>query len=170
MAAFEEQDQYTDYIGDDHYLFCWEFRLQSLEEHYGSYYGLPVIAALLQGLKALSEGDGAEKDARFTIWLGDHGAHYWVGVLSDLSANVTNLLGQFFTPVEGYDTSEFGPLSEMGLRPQFRYEAGRIIEYSDESMAGTQRVDDDEWYGSGLTIHYRLAEPAFLVGGERYRG
>lgn len=155
-------EQYTDYISQNHQLLCWEFSPETLEQHYGSYYGWPVKSALLQGLKALSTSSHEQmRDTRFTIWLGDYGPYYLLGVPSQLSPQVTNMLGQLFAKVVGYCTSEFGALSELPLKPAFRYERGLVIEYSDESVVGTERIDDDEWYGSGLTILHRIAMPVF---------
>jgi hypothetical protein len=155
-------EQYTDYISENHSLFCWEFSPEELEQHYGSYYGLHVKSALLQGLKSLAMSRNKRlRDRRFTIWMGDYGPYYLLGVSSQLSSQVTRVLERLFVEVVGYKTSEFDDLSRLRLKPVFRYESGRVIEYSDESVVGTEKIDDDEWYGSGLTILHRMAAPVF---------
>ena len=155
-------ERYTDYRSENHSLVCWEFSPEELEQRYGSYYGLHVKSVLLQGLKSLATSRNKKlRDRRFTIWMGDYGSYYLLGVSSQLSSQVTRLLERFFVEVVGYKTSEFDDLSKLLLKPAFRYESGRVIEYSDESVVGTEKIDDDEWYGSGLTILHRIAAPAF---------
>jgi len=155
-------NQYTDYISENRSVFCWEFSPEELEQHYGSYYGRPVKRALLQGLKLLAMSRNKRlRDRSFTIWMGDYGPYYFLGVSNRLSSQVTQLLERYFFEVVGYKTSEFGSLSELLLEPAFRYENGHVVEYSDESVVGTEKVDDDEWYGSELTLTHRIARSVF---------
>lgn len=167
MAEYDLIKRHTDYISSNHEVFCWAFRLDVLEKTDG----MPVTTALFQGLKDLSESKNKRlRDRRFTIWMGDDARmFYWVA-MSHPAVAVTNLLCRHFSRVAGYETSESALLTQLPVMPRFRYERGQVIEYSDRDLVGTWRVDDGDWYGSGLTVLRRYAASASLASGERYGG
>lgn len=101
--------------------------------------------------------------------MGDYGRYYWVAVPGNLSARVSKVLSPYLEQAVGFRTTDFGTIPEVPLVPAFRYQMGQVIEYSDDSVAGTDYVDDEENYGSGLTIRRRVAMPAELLGREKYR-
>jgi len=170
MSNDEIIEKYTDFISLNQRLICWGFRIEILEKSYEGCYGDPVKRALLQALKALSQsGNKRLRERSFTIWIGDYGWGYWVGIPSKISSDVVELIGKFLKSINGYEILEFGSVSVMSLIPKFRYEKRKVIEYSDFDLAGSERLDDEDWYGTGLVIHYRNTEPAFIIGEEKYQ-
>lgn len=162
----EQLERYTDYIDMSQEVFCWEFSLSAGDDIYDT-----VKTELLRGLKALSESKNRRlRDRRFTIALGDDAVWYYYVAITRPATDLTRFLNRYLIPIEGYDTSEFAFLNTVKALPRLRYEAGQVIEYSDADLAGTWRDDDDDWYGSGLRIQYRYAQPSFLLGSERYAG
>src|SRR5207247_16060 len=94
----------------------------------------------------------------FIVWVGDSGQGFWVGVPQSTPQRVRDMLEVALQSVDGYEMSYKSPHLSFELVPGYRYEKGEVIEYLDE-LAGTTRVDGDEYYGSGLTIHYRARVP-----------
>ena len=145
--------RYTDYIPTQQYLISWGFNPESLDNTYRGANALPVTRALLHGLKAISESKNKRlRNRRFTIWMGDYYLWYWVGIPGRISCLVTDVLDRFFRKITGFETLGYGELATMQLVPMFRYEAGRVIQYVDMEVAGKERVDGDDNFGSGLTM------------------
>lgn len=169
--AWEEiYEKHTDYIRESQFVICWGFDLEALEEADSGYYAWPVKVALLQGLKAGAASRSKRvRERSLTVWVGDYGRYYWVAVPGNLSAQVVRVLSPYLEQAAGYDTTDFGRIPEVPLVAAFRYQMGQVIEYSDESVAGTEYVDDEENYGSGLTIRRRVVMPAELLGREKYQ-
>ncbi len=67
-----------------------------------------------------------------------------------------------FRSVPGYEMPLNSPDFSYLLVPRYRYAQGQVIEYAGE-LAGTSRIDDEKWYGSGLTIHYHDRVPEGAV-------
>jgi hypothetical protein len=76
---------------------------------------------------------------------------------------VVLLLGRRLRLVSGYTTQEFAHTGTLAPLELFRYDHGRIIQYSDESVAGQERPDR---YGAGVTVSYRMTWdlPLWLSG------
>lgn len=72
---------------------------------------------------------------------------------ASLSAAVVEILDHHLQRVAGYHTLEYGYASSLQFTAFFMYDHGRVIEYSDDSVAGKER---DDAYGSGVTVSYRL--------------
>ena len=175
-AEISEHDRlmlFTDFIGEDHRLWCYLFRLEVLEKT-ATIYSTPVIKALLSGLRELMQSRNKRvRERAFTIWGGDYFAfdsYFVVAVPRELPVQVTEVLRRRFELVEGYSTMEGGSLPIVPVVPWFRYEGGTVIEYSDDSMCGKTRLDDDENYGSGLMLHFRQNLPVELNGGRECYG
>jgi hypothetical protein len=133
---------------------CWGFELARLTEVYGNYYSPGVFKALLEGLKELSESKNESlRESQFVVWGGDYFESFWVGVPADISADVTEVLGRHLRGVAGYHTQEIGHFASLSLTALFRYDRGRFIEYSDDSVAGQEGSDK---YGVGVKVSYRL--------------
>ena len=168
----ETFEQHTDYIPTQQYLICWGFNAETVEKVYsGGPSPFPVTRALVHGLKAISESKNKRlRDQRFTIWMGSYYLWDWVGIPGRISSQVTDVLDRFFRKITGFETLGYGELATMQLVPMFRYEAGRVIQYVDMEVAGKERVDGDDNFGSGLNIIYRMDMPAFVMGEEMYQG
>lgn len=136
-------------------LLCWGFDVQMLAEAYGGYYEAGVFKALLTGLKELSESKNKRKREREFLICGGYYLHdtFWIGVSSSLNADVTNILARHFREVAGYDSQEYSGSAPLPFVALFRYEYGRIIEFS--------AVSDGECsdaYGSGVKVSYWLLD------------
>jgi len=170
-------DKHTDFISEYQDIMIWGFYFETLREgHSAGDYSVPVRRALLSALRSISELKNKRiRGARFTIWMGDYGPQnefFCVGVPSKLSYTVTDILSSYLTGLEGFEFLECGRIPYVPLIPVYRYEAGKVIEYtSDESLAGKKKIDDGEEYGSGLKILYRIDECAEALDmKERYQG
>lgn len=98
----------------------------------------------------------------------------WFLVPDELPYRVTDILSSYLNRLVGLEFMECGSISYVPLIPIYRYEPGKVIEYTcDESMAGIERIDGDKGYeyGTGLTIIYRVNLPAeALDEEEKYQG
>jgi hypothetical protein len=113
-----------------------------------------VFKSLLIALKELSESKNKRvREGQFTVWCGEYLDGLWIGVPGSLSAKITNILRSHFKQVTGFYSQEYGDTSYLPFTLFFRYDRGRVIEYSDDSVAGQERLDA---YGAGVTVHYRL--------------
>lgn len=159
---------HTDFIAENQPLIAWLFDKRSLGDPTAGASETPVVRALLSGLRELSESpDKRLRDSAFTIWLGDHEGHFCVGVPHRTSPHVLDLMSVQLRSVPGYWGTDYLP-REARLGPTFRYEGGRVIEYSEDEFAGTDRLDDGRGYDSGLTFALRTWRPAAQLGRERY--
>lgn len=70
-----------------------------------------------------------------------------------LSAAVVGILNQHLQRVAGYHTLEYGYAPSLQFTVFFMYDHGRVVEYSDDSVAGKEC---DDAYGSGVAVSYRL--------------
>ena len=171
-------DKHTDFISEYQDILIWGFHFEKLLETYETGdYSVPVRKALLLALRSISESKYKRiQGARFTIWMGDYGPQnefFCVGVPSKLSYTVTDILSSYLTGLEGFDFLECGSIPYVPLIPIYRYEEGKVIEYtSDETLAGKKKkIDDEEEYGSGLKIIYRIDECAEALDmKEKYQG
>jgi hypothetical protein len=135
-------------------LLCWGFELRLLGEAYGKVYGDEVFKAILEGLKDLSQTKNrCIREQRFALWCGDYSDGFWVGVTAKLSSEVVEILGCHLQRVAGYRHKRYGHIASLQLTPFFMYDHGRVIEYSDDSVAGLERQDA---YSSGMMVSYRL--------------
>jgi len=170
-------EKHTDFISEYQDILIWGFYFETLLETYNvGNYSVPVRRALLCALRSISESKNKRiRGARFTIWMGDYGSQnefFCVGVPIRLSSRVTDILSAHLTGLHGFEFLEGGSIPSVPLIPIYRYEAGKVIEYtSDESLAGKKKIDDEEEYGSGLKITYRIDECAeSLEMKEKYQG
>lgn len=146
--------QHFDLIVSPKRLLCWAFELRRLIEAHGDVYGAEVFKSILEGLKQLSESENKRtRRCHFALWGGDYLGSFSVGVPTSLNAEVMEILGLHLRRVTGYYTQEFGYTASLPFSPLFTYDAGRVIEYSDDSVAGQEYPDA---YGSGVTVNYRL--------------
>lgn len=151
------QEPHTDYISDDPVsvvAFCFDV---AILERIASFYSTPPYKALMAGLRDLSRcSDSNLRNSIFTIYAGDSlemvGAIFVVAIETE-SPELTDFLARYFRNVSGYIGVEAS--SSRDLIPTFRYDSGFIIHYSDPELAGTSSKDNDDWYGSGLTIFHR---------------
>jgi hypothetical protein len=158
MNAFDDnnvkpQNIHTDLARPPGLLLFWGFDVQLLAQAYGGYYEGGVFKALLTGLKELSESKNKRKRERdFTMW-GGHYLHdtFWIGVPSSLSAEVTDSLSRHLWQVAGFSSQEYSDYVTHPFIAIFRYDHGRIIEYSVVSDG----VCSDA-YGSGVDVSYQL--------------
>lgn len=154
---------YTDFIPEHVHLSTWGFDIETLQSHSGNTYDTHVVRALLGALAVLGGStDSTARGCDFVIWLGDRGKGFWVGVPSSVPDAVKTLLAASFRSVPGYEMPLNSPDFSYLLVPRYRYAQGQVIEYAGE-LAGTSRTDDEKWYGSGLTIHYRDRVPEGAV-------
>ncbi|MCE5216112.1 hypothetical protein LLH03_03675 [bacterium] len=131
----------------------------------------PVLTAVLRSLRTLSESPRKRlRDRCFTIWAGEHGDHFCVGLPQRISAEVAEFMACDLRTVSGYEAVRYVSTPYVPLSPALRYERGRVIQYSGECVAGVERLDDHRWYGSGLTILHRVWLPAAILGKEKYQG
>ena len=145
---------HTDFIAEEQDLVCWQYSLDALEMECPLFPMRPVFAGVLRSLRALSESRRKRlRDRSFTIW-----------------ADVAEFMACDLRTVPGYEAVKFVSAPYVPLSPAFRYERGHVIQYSEQCVVGMERLDDDRWYGSGLTILHRVWLPASLVGKEKYQG
>jgi len=170
-------EKHTDFISEYQDVLIWGFYFETLREgHSAGDYSVPVRRALLSALRSISESKSKRiRGARFTIWMGDYGPlneFFCVGVPIRLMSRVTDMLSAHLTGLDGFEFLEGGSIPYVPLIPVYRYEAGKVIEYtSDESLAGKKKIDNEEEYGSGLKIIYRIDECAEALDmKERYQG
>lgn len=162
---------HTDFIAEEHDLVCWQYSLGTLEREYPLFPVRPVFAAVLRSLKALSESPRKRlRERSFTVWAGDHGDCFCVGLPQRISAEVAEFIACDLRSVPGYEAVRYVSTPYVPLSPALRYERGRVIQYSEECVVGMERLDDDRWYGSGLTILHRVWLPAAILGKEKYQG
>jgi hypothetical protein len=136
-------------------LLCWGFEVRLLTEAYGNYHEAGVFKHLLTGLKELSESTNKRKRERdFIVWGGYYLLDtFWIGVPGRLNAEVTDILARHLWDVTGYDSQEHSDAAALPFVALFRYDHGRIIEYS--------AVSDGECsdaYGSGVKVSYQLLD------------
>lgn len=121
---------------------------------YGNYYVTGVFKALLEGFGELSERkEKRPRECHFAVWGGDHLDSFWIGVPANLNADVVEVLGGHLRRVAGYLTLEYGHAASLSFIALFRYDRGRVIEYSDDSIAGQESQDA---YGAGVKVSHRL--------------
>lgn len=135
-------------------LLCWSFELRFSAKGGGYLDPDEVFKSLLTALKEISESKNKRvRECQFTVWCGEYLDGLWVCVPANLNARVTNILYSHFHQVPGFYLQEFGDGASLPFTLFFRYDRGRVIEYSDDSVAGQERLDA---YGAGMTVHYRL--------------
>jgi len=157
--------KYTDFIPEKNFIMGFGFPREMVDNDAINFPG-DVYKPLLKALTMIQQSKNKYiRERAFTIWVGDFNMRFWVAVPDRLSLKVTNIMRTCF--LNKFCVS-FGETEHTSLVPQFRYQYGYIIEYGDDSTVGQTRIDDEDWYGSGATIYYRLPEPSWLLGEERY--
>jgi len=172
-ADFETIVSNTDFIDEYQPLIAWFFDTEDVDAVTGGSWGRLLLEPLMAGLRELSESASkCLRESAFTILLGEYEnqwgySYYHIGVPPNTHQGVLELLTGRLNSVPGYWGLE--DLPEGAVRtPVFRYEQGRAIAYSEPEVAGSEYLDDDAWYGSGLTVLRRNWRPASLLGRELY--
>jgi hypothetical protein len=154
LNSIQPRAEHFDLIDPPERLFCWGIELGRLIETYGKFYPAGVFKALLEGFGELAESkDERRRERQFVVWGGDYLDSFWVGVPADLGGVITDVLGRYLQRIQGYHTQEFGYLPSLSFTALFTYDHGRVIEYSDDSVAGGELPNA---YGSRVTVSYRL--------------
>lgn len=136
-------------------LLCWGFDTRNMMDAYGIGFELTVFRALLTGLKEISESKNRRVRKRQFVILGGFYLWdtYWIGVPANIYADVAFILVRHFQRLAGYETQDYGDISYLHFSVLFKYDHGRVIEYSDVSDAGMECLDA---YESGMKVYYRL--------------
>ncbi len=150
----------TDYISNENEVRFYCYSLDVLERA-SEIYTTPVFRIVLRALRELKKHAAPEMNGtQFTIWCGDAGGqHFYLGFDRTISAEAWDLVQKRIFKIDGFDSFVIARPCTLPVSPIFRYERGAIIEYSDYELAGTERLDNKDWYGSGLTVHRRWYEP-----------
>lgn len=155
-------DKYTDIISDSQLVQFWCFDFEELKSFYNtSDYSRPVRSALFSIFKAMNEShDKRIRLRHFSVWVGDIGdlnQYFCIAIPSRMSAYVVNIFKKNFESMCGFDSWNYDRLPYIPLIPVYRFEFGRIIEYTYEtSLAGKYKIDiGEEGFNSGLTVQYR---------------
>ncbi|MFC1671321.1 hypothetical protein ACFL20_13090 [Spirochaetota bacterium] len=159
--------KYTDFISDWQNVQSWGFDFETLQCAYDvGDYSIPVREALFKSLKRIASSKSKSiRDRHFTVWMGDYGSenrYFWVAVPSWMYQRVEKIFDKYFESLEGFMFRGGGRIPYLPFIPIYRYEYGRVIEYTyDDSEAGKMKIDEgEEGFGSGLTVVYRNYESA----------
>jgi hypothetical protein len=167
-------DRHTDFISNKQNLLIRGYNSQRIiDEYQTSIYSTPVRKALLSALKAISVSKiRLIKERQFTLFWGDFGSAFelfGVGIENNISSKIVDIFDVHFQSIKGFESFEYGSIPSAPLIPHYRYESGKIFQYTKEQeLIGTKLIDDDE-FGSLYKIEYRMYESAEGLGvKERY--
>lgn len=164
---------HTDFISDSQEILLWEFGIAQLQEAYGSpSYSLPAETALFQAFRAIAASKNKSvRERSFTVFLGDCGAQFelfGIGIGAKTDSKISDIITGCFENIRGFHSMEYGRIPYVPLVPKYRYDRGRVFEYTlDAARAGKFRKPDD--ITGGLDVRCRLwmsAEDAEMK--ERY--
>jgi hypothetical protein len=155
-------DKHTDIISDSQLVQFWCFDFEKLKSSYNSSdYSLPVRSSLFNTFKVMNSSyDLRIRLRHFTIWVGDYGdlnQFFCIGIPYRMNSKIVNIFKNNFESMPGFVLWNYDRLPAVPLIPVYRYEYGRIIEYSYEtSLAGKFKIDNGEdSFNTGLTVQYR---------------
>lgn len=137
-------------------LICWGFELARLEEVCPDWPDTDgVYKALLEGLRELSEKKSERlREQDFVVWGGEFQLYYWIGVKDSVSAGVVRVLDRHLRSASGFGRHQYGYSESLRPVAIFRYNRGRIYEYSEDELAGKRRLDK---YGARVKVTHRIA-------------
>jgi len=154
--------KYTDYIKGHNFVVGFGFLLAKLDEE-------RIIRQILKSLLMIqSSSNKSIRERRFNIWAGNHLDRFYIALPENISVKIVDIFRKSFTSDFTDISTSYGETGHMGLYPILRYENGKIIEYNDDSVIGTSRIDDENWYGTGAEIHFRMVASADVLGFEKY--
>ncbi len=152
---------YLDCIREDAELVCFGFDPHTLaeEDGGGAFYGEPVFHHAVKALQAIGQAKNKTiRERAFTLYFGDYGPYFCVGVPTPLSGAVRSVLREQFERLQAFQWVESGSNATLCLVPLLRYDHGAIIDYSENAPPGTWRIDDDdEGWGTGAKLYSRVA-------------
>jgi len=152
----------TDYIKERNFVVGFGFPLVNIDEEI-------IIRNILKSLLTIQNSPNKKiRERSFNIWGGNHLDRYYVALPENISVKIVDIFRKNLDPNFTNVSTSFGETSRMGLYPIYRYENGNIIEYNDDSVAGKTRIDNENWYGTGAKIQFRLCCRAELLGYEKY--
>lgn len=161
MISDEEKfEKFVDFIPDEQYVLVWGFYLAELIKGDPGFYALPVYRALIQGLCAVADSKNKRtRERKFTVWAGDYGDCFWIGIPGEISSNVSGLLDAQLRHVAGFQWMEFGTIPEMPLIPMYAYDHGKVIRYGNFVDAGKEYIDETDSFGTGALLQVRAWFP-----------
>ncbi len=160
-------EKYTDFISEKQLVQYWGFdfiKLKILDKN--GDYSMPVRIVLFSIFKIMSEShDKRIRLRHFTVWIGDYGdsnQYFCIAIPYRMDMKIVNIFNKNFKSMSGFMFWNYDRLPAVSLIPVYRYEYGKIIEYTYErSLAGKHTIDvGEEGFNTGLTIQYREWESA----------
>jgi len=151
-------EEFTDYIKERNFIIGFGFLLDKLDDEM-------LYKNVLQSLLIIQKSPNKFiRERSFNIWCGIHLNRYYIALLENTTVKIINIFRKTFELHFSDISTSYGETSHIGLYPLYRYDNGTIIEYNDDSVAGKTRIDDENWYGTGAKIHFRLCCRAELLG------
>jgi hypothetical protein len=149
---FPTDEEHVDLISYKRSGLVYLYRWQLLEQQ--GIQGPELQDRFFRGLADLGAQNKRLRERAFTVFVGDYGSDFggYAIAISTTNGEVSNFLRQYL-PKTGLSGPSEGDIPL--LSPLFRYDHGHLIRYTENELAGTTYIDDEEWSGTGKTIYRR---------------